>query len=91
MSDDNRPINPDGSPPLPRPPGPQPRSGCLTAILFLVGLILLLPGLCAIIFAVGTLSSLHVDPTVMVLVIFGLLIGFGGIMLIRSAVRDPGP
>jgi hypothetical protein len=55
----------------------------------LVGIILLLPGLCAVIFGVGTLTSSRFDPTVVVLVILGLMVGFAGVMLIRSAIRGP--
>ena len=51
--------------------------------------VLLLPGLCALLFGVGTLSSSHFDPSVIVLVIFGLMMGFAGIMLIRAATRPP--
>jgi hypothetical protein len=59
--------------------------------MILTGIILLLPGLCAIIFGVATLTSSHADPVVMFLVMLGLLVGFAGIMLIRSAIRGPRP
>src|ERR1700748_3452406 len=55
MSDNNTPpVSPDGSapPPLPHHP-PQGRDGCLTAILIVFGIILLLPGLCSLIFVFG--------------------------------------
>jgi hypothetical protein len=75
-------------PPLPRPPPPPPRHGCLTAIMVLVGLVLLLPGVCA----VGALSQPHlVDPAVLPIVVIGLLVGFGGLMLIWSALRERRP
>jgi hypothetical protein len=63
----------------------------MTAFLILLGCIMLLPGLCALVFGVGMLGSSHLDPTVMVLVIFGLAVGFAGVMLIRSATRRRGP
>jgi hypothetical protein len=50
-------------PPVPEPPRlpppviPPPRNGCLTAFMVIVGVILLLPGLCALIFGFGTLTS----------------------------------
>ena len=47
MSDTENP--PPASPPTGMPP---PRSGCLTAFMVLVGIVLLLPGLCAVIFGV---------------------------------------
>ena len=72
----------------PAPPPPQ-RHGCLTAIMVIAGLIMLLPGLCAIIFGVGSLTGSSMDPTVLVLVVLGLLVGFLGIMLIRTAVKSP--
>jgi hypothetical protein len=77
-------------PPLPRPP-PPPRDGCLTAFMVLVGIVLLLPGLCAVIFGVASLSQSRVDSGFMPFVIIGLLVGFGGVMLIRSAIRGPRP
>jgi hypothetical protein len=79
------------NPPPPPPPPPEQRSGCLTAMMVLIGIVLLLPGLCAVIFGVGTLTSSHMDPVVMLFVVTGLLVGFAGIMLIRSAIRGSGP
>lgn len=57
--------------------------------MIVTGLILLLPGLCAIIFGVGSLTNSSIEPIVMVLVLLGLFVGFLGIMLIRAAVRSP--
>jgi hypothetical protein len=74
----------------PPPPPPPQRHGCLTAIMVIAGLIMLLPGLCAIIFGVGSLTNSSMEPIVMVLVVLGLFVGFLGIMLIRAAVRGPG-
>jgi hypothetical protein len=71
----------------PAPPPPDQRSGCLTAFMVIAGLILLLPGLCAVIFGAGELTGSSVDPTILVLVLFGLALGFGGVMLIWSAIR----
>ena len=80
---------PESPPPAPpRPPPPAQRSGCLTALV-IAGLIMLLPGLCAIIFGVGSLTNSSVEPIVMVLVLLGLFVGFLGIMLIRAAVKSP--
>jgi hypothetical protein len=74
----------------PVPPTP-PRNGCLTAFMVIVGIVLLLPGLCAIVFGVGNLGSSSPDPMITLLVFLGLLVGFGGIMLIRAAIRGPRP
>ena len=55
----------------------------------IAGLIMLLPGLCAIIFGVGSLTGSSIEPIVTVLVLLGLCVGFLGIMLIRAAVKSP--
>jgi hypothetical protein len=82
---------PETPPPAPpQLPLPAQRSGCLTALMVIAGLIMLLPGLCAIIFGVGSLTNSSMEPIVMVLVVLGLFVGFLGIMLIRAAVRGPG-
>jgi hypothetical protein len=73
------------SPPPPLPP--QQRSGCATAFMVIAGIVLLLPGLCAVVFGVGTLTGSSYDPTVMLLVILGLILGFLGVLLIWNAIR----
>jgi hypothetical protein len=55
------------------------------------GIILLLPGLCAILFGVGSFTSSSPDPTILSLVLLGLLVGFAGVMLIWNAIRGPRP
>jgi hypothetical protein len=84
MSDADHSQPPPGLPPVPPPP---PRSGWITAFMIIVGIILLLPGLCALGFGAMSLTNSRADPTVMPFVVVGLLIGFGGIMLIRAAIR----
>jgi hypothetical protein len=83
---------PDG-PRLPPPTGtPPPRNGCLTAVMVIAGVVLLLPGLCAAIFGVGSLIDIqHYDSMFTVPILFGLLLGFAGIMLIRAVIRGPRP
>ena len=84
-------IAPEPPPPAPpRLPPPAQRNGCLTAVMVVAGLIMLLPGLCAIIFAIGSLTNSYLEPILVVLVVLGLLVGFLGIMLIRAAVKGPG-
>jgi hypothetical protein len=91
MSDDSRPVNPDGSPPLPLPPPLPPRSGCLTAVMILVGCILLLPGLCALLFGGIALTEPHgFDSGLVSFIVLGLLAGALGIVIIRAATRGPG-
>ena len=65
------------------------RHGCLTALMVVVGIVLLLPGLCALIFGGLSLGDSHVDSTVISLVLVGLLVGVAGILLIRAAIRGP--
>jgi hypothetical protein len=55
----------------------------------IIGVVLLLPGLCAIVFGVGNMGSSHSDPLVTMLVLLGLAIGAGGVLLIRAAIRGP--
>ena len=84
---------PSGVRPLPAPPPDDPylppprRDGCLTAIMVIIGIILLLPGVCAVFFGVGNLTSSSPDSFVTTLVMLGLLIGAGGIALIVAAIR----
>ncbi|MGZ3311069.1 MAG: hypothetical protein ACXU8R_21380 [Xanthobacteraceae bacterium] len=82
---------PPDRPTPPVGPPPQPRNGCLTAIMVIIGIILLLPGLCAIIFGVGSMTGSHFDSGLMPFILVGLAVGAGGIMLIRAAIRGPGP
>jgi len=82
--------NPDPAsvpPTLPPSPAPPPRNGCLTAFMVVAGIVMLLPGLCALIFGFASLSETHFDSSLMPLIVLGLLVGFGGIMLIRAATR----
>ncbi len=86
MSDADMPPPPsEAPPPVPMPP-PPPRSGCMTAFMVIAGIILLLPGVCALGFGVATLA----DPSaagIMPLVLLGLLVGFFGVVLIVAAIR----
>jgi hypothetical protein len=77
---------PTASPPTGMPP-PEARHGCLTAFMVIFGIILLLPGLCAVIFGVGSLTSSRYDAGLTPFIVFGLLVGFVGVMLIRAAIR----
>ena len=84
----------DTPPPPPpyeyRPPPPEPRSGCLTAIMIVVGCILLLPGLCALMYGWLAVMQRHFGVDYVLSVLFGLLVGALGIVLIRAAARGPG-
>ena len=93
MSDQGPPSLPPGSPAPPLQPSPSapppeaPRSGCLTAIMVLSGIVMLLPGLCALIFGATFIAEPSGSGAFMPLVLLGLAIGFGGVMLIWSAVQ----
>lgn len=73
-----------------RPPAPpQQRSGCLQALTIVIGVLLLLPGLCALfITGIDPKFLLH-DPTALALIVVCLTIGAGGVALIWAAVRRP--
>ncbi len=67
-------------PPLP----PAQRSGCLTALMILIGVVLLLPGICALAFiSPGMLA----DPSGLLILLVCLAIAVGGIALIWLALR----
>jgi len=68
---------------------PPPRSGWMTAFMLIAGIILLLPGLCAVIFGAASLYSLQSD--FMPFVVVGLVVGAGGGALIRAALRGRRP
>jgi hypothetical protein len=87
MSDND----PQAAPPPIPPRAPPPRGGCLTAFMVIAGVILLLPGVCALIFGFDTLTSSRSDPVVTMLVTLGLMVAVGGIFLIRAAIRGPRP
>lgn len=89
MSDpDDIPATPPVQPPAVRSDDiPPPRHGCLTALMVLVGVIFLLPGLCTIIFATASGGSILSDQLFGPIAIITLSVGSGGIVLIRSALR----
>jgi len=56
----------------------------------LTGIVLLLPGLCSLVFSVAILSdsgSIGSDPGVQALLVFCFLVGVGGVALMVFAVR----
>jgi hypothetical protein len=76
--------------PQAQPPGPAPgRNPWVTALLILIGIILLLPGLCSLIFSgiMITSGSPGSDPGIPLLLIFCFLVGVGGVALIVFAIR----
>jgi hypothetical protein len=90
------PPRPKGHPPpFSGPPAPTPpasgRSGCVVALMIVAGIILLLPGICALaIIAPDPKEALNNPTSVMALLSF-LLIAAGGVALIWWAIRRPSP
>ena len=71
------------------PPPPPARSGCLTAFMVLAGIILLLPGLCAVLFGGMSITQPQFDSGFAPFILLGLLVGAGGVMLIVAAIHGP--
>ncbi|MDA9440983.1 hypothetical protein XH98_18180 [Bradyrhizobium sp. CCBAU 51745] len=75
-------------PPPPPPAAPPQRSGCLTALMAVLGVIMLLPGLCALLFGgMSLVEGGKIDSDVAPLVSLGLLIAIGGAALIGLAIK----
>lgn len=82
MSDTPPPV----LPPIPTPD--QARSGCLTALMVIAGVILLLPGLCALLFGgASVIDGGKIDSDIAPLVFLGLVVGIGGVALIWAAIK----
>ena len=90
MSEDEIPPLMPGPPPVPPSGGPPPlppRNGCLAVFMILVGIVLLLPGLCALLFGATSISYNHFDSGIAPFVVLGLIVGVFGVVLIVSAIR----
>jgi hypothetical protein len=69
------------------PNGGRPaRHGCLTALMVLVGVLFLLPGLCTLFFS-GNGVGVFSDPVFGMVAMATLAVGIGGIVLIWLALR----
>lgn len=53
------------------------------------GIVLLLPGICALIFAFDQTQSSHFDTRFIPVLVLALLVAFAGVMLIRAARKRP--
>src|SRR5258708_7168008 len=69
---------------------PMARHPVLTILMVVFGVILLLPGVCAVVFIVGMGTS-GTESGFVLLWAVCLLIAFGGVMLILPAFRSPPP
>jgi len=88
IEDPPPPLTPE-PPPMPRPVAPGRRSGWVTALMIVVGGILLLPGFCAVIFGGIALTEPRFESGYLPFILFGVAVGIGGIFLIRAAIRGP--
>jgi hypothetical protein len=80
---------PEPASPFPPPPHPpEQRNGCLTAILIVIGIVLLLPGLCSLFFVFGGLVKSAEDAWFVAAL---GTVGCVGIAIIWWAVRRRGP
>jgi hypothetical protein len=71
-----------------RPPPPaNQRNGCLVAFLILVGLILLVPGVCGVILASQDVAEIARDPTALLIAAGLILLGVLGVVVIWLAIR----
>jgi hypothetical protein len=74
-------------PTTPLPPArPQGMGGCMVAFLVLIGVVLLLPGICSLLF-MGA-SGVKIGADIAGLMLLTLAIAAGGIALIVFAVRN---
>jgi hypothetical protein len=72
--------------PPPAPP-PSPGSGCLTALMIGIGILMLLPGLCAVLIVGFDPAHAFNDPTTVSALLGFFAISAGGIALIWVALR----
>jgi hypothetical protein len=78
-------------PETPSPPEPpRKQDGCLTAILVLVGIVLLLPGVCSLVFMATVLHEGDAFVRFAGFWLISFAIAAGGIWLIRYARRNAG-
>jgi hypothetical protein len=68
----------------PRLPPPEQRSGCVTALMVVIGLILLLPGACSLFFIFGGLVKNAEDVQFVAIL---LMFGAAGVALLWLAIR----
>ena len=71
-------------PPLP----PHERDGCMTAILIAVGLLLLLPGVCALVIVGFDPKEALSNATTLIAFLTFLALGIGGVLVIRHALTQ---
>lgn len=75
---------PEPSLPVPAP-RPQGIGGCLATFLVLLGIVLLLPGVCSLVFMFAGVGA---DGGIAILWLISFVIGAGAIALISYAIRN---
>jgi hypothetical protein len=75
-----------------RTPQADMPSGCLGIFLLVIGIILLIPGVCSVLFIIGTASGPRSsfrlnDPGLILLWVFCFAVAVGGAALVRHALR----
>ena len=74
----------------PTEPPPPSRNGCLTALMVVAGIVMLLPGLCSLLFGGAMLTGGdRIDGSILMIFMVTLGIALIGILLIRAALRSP--
>jgi hypothetical protein len=74
----------------PTEPPPSGRNGCLTALMVVAGIVMLLPGLCSLLFGGAMLTGGdRIDGSILMIFMVTLGIALIGILLIRAALRSP--
>jgi hypothetical protein len=77
-------------PDAPQPAAPQPpsrRRGCLAVLLALLGIVLMLPGICSLVLVVGFGVSGTIPASIVGIWMVSFLLAAAGIALIVSVVR----
>ena len=77
----------------PLPPASSLLSGCLTALMGFVGALLMLPGLCAVLFGARWLGAdtSHDEFDTGAFILIGLVLGSIGVVLIWATIRRRRP
>ncbi|HEY1542277.1 MAG TPA: hypothetical protein VGG01_07700 [Xanthobacteraceae bacterium] len=70
-----------------RPPPASPRNGCLQALLILIGVILLLPGVCGVLLVSTDWREVSTDQGALLITLGLLALGAIGIVVIWLTVR----
>jgi len=80
-------IDSGNNPAPPERKGAPDQSGCVAVCMLLIGIVLLLPGLCAVLFGGASIFAAHFDSGFTPFILAGLLVGWGGVAMIRAAIR----